>query len=94
MKTIKGYIENGVYRKLEDEKNKLRMSGGSWTLNVDELKKLKQIQKQGIDSFELTTKTKIYTIDKELAKVKGFRKILGGEDKLVVPIKHWDVKEK
>lgn len=71
-----------VYVKNEDEKEKLRIGGGSWTIKIDEL----------TDEIELivyiTDKGK-YGIKRARAEEKGFVRTFNGEEKLVVPVKEW-----
>jgi hypothetical protein len=86
-----GFIDGNMYVKKEFEKHKLRMGGKeklSWTINLDEInnKDVKQI-------VYFTEKT-IYRISYDKAHQKGFIKKLGGENKLVVPIKYWIQEEK
>lgn len=82
---MRGIIKDGVYRKLENEKQKLRIGGGSWTINMDEIfgRKIREIVYQ--------TPKAIYSISLEMAIEKGFNRNLGGENKLVVPLKYWKV---
>ena len=80
-----GQIEDRHYRKKEDESQKLRLGGGSWTINLDELKD------KEIDEITLITKDYEYNISYKTAFSKGFIRVLQGETKLVVPIKHWDI---
>ncbi len=79
-----GQIEDRHYRKKEDESQKLRLGGGSWTINLDELKD------KEIDEITLITKDYEYNISYTKAFSKGFIRVMQGENKLVVPIKHWD----
>lgn len=78
-------LDGNTLLKKEKESAKLRMGGGSWSINIDlqDLSKIKSIIYQ-------TEKHK-YTISTSDAMEHGFMRILGGEKKLVVPIKHWDV---
>lgn len=84
---MRGYISNRVYYKHEKDSGLLRMSGGSWTINLDE------IGNKDIDEFVYTTQTKEYRIDRKLAEEKGFKLMFKGENKMVIPIKNWKVKE-
>lgn len=79
---MRGVIKNGIYTKREDEKNKLRMGGGSWSINLDELPKDTQL-------IEYITPTDRYVVSMSNAVQYGFIRMLGGEKKLVVPLKHW-----
>ncbi len=77
------YITDQTLIKHEKETGKLRMNGGSWTINLDK--------------FPIDTYTKIvyitekfrYEIDTTCALNNGFIKNFRGENKLIVPIKHW-----
>jgi len=80
---MRAYIKNYVLHKHEKESSKLRMAGGSWTVNVD------QFPLAEYHSIRYITKQYVYEIDSEQALANGFYKTLGGENKLVVPIKHW-----
>ena len=80
-----GQIEDRHYRKKEDESQKLRLGGGSWTINLDELKD------KEIDEITLITRFYEYNISYAKAFTNGFIRVLQGETKLVVPIKHWDI---
>ena len=83
-----GQIEDRHYRKKEDESQKLRLGGGSWTINLDEL------SGEDIDEITLITKIYEYNISYKTAFSKGFIRVLQGETKLVVPIKHWDISKR
>lgn len=78
-----GVIVGGVLKKSEDEKNKLRMGGGSWTINLDE------INNENIQVVEYLTKKAKYIIHIDKAVECGFERMLGGERKLVVPLGYW-----
>ena len=83
---MRGTIENGVYFKYEDEKDKLRLYGGSWTINLDEIKdKIFEI-------IVFKTKEDEYTISYKKAFDIGIKKNFRGENKLVVPVKYWNRK--
>ena len=80
---MKQFIKDGVLTKYEKESSKLRMGGGSWTINLDKV------------SLDFLTKVvyitnrykySIHTVD---ALNKGWIKILGGENKLIIPLRHW-----
>tara|TARA_B100001939_G_scaffold314128_1_gene298370 strand:+ start:223 stop:519 length:297 start_codon:yes stop_codon:yes gene_type:complete len=83
MKMPRVYIKNHVLIKYEKESSKLRMSGGSWTINVEKFPLAKY------HTIRYITRQYVYDIDTEDALANGFFKNLGGEKKLVVPIKHW-----
>ena len=83
MKMPRVYIKNYVLTKYEKESSKLRMSGGSWTINVEKFPLAKY------HTIRYITRQYVYDIDTEEALSNGFYKNLGGEKKLVVPIKHW-----
>ena len=83
MKMPRVYIKDYVLIKYEKESSKLRMSGGSWTINVEKFPLAKY------HTIRYITRQYVYDIDTEDALSKGFFKNLGGEKKLVVPIKHW-----
>ena len=83
-----GKIVDGTYIKHEDEKQIMRMSGGSWSIKLDELTKdVKQI-------LYITEKGK-YRIDIDIAMARGFERPFetknGLENKLIVPLKHWEI---
>jgi hypothetical protein len=88
-----GFIENKIYIKKETESSKLRMNGGAWTLNLAEIAQLKD--KHGTpEKIKIITEKYIYEIDYiDAFRENSFVKILGGEMKLVVPIKSWKIKE-
>jgi len=83
-----GTIDNGYYIKKESEKDKLRMSGGAWTINLDE------INNKDIINIVYFTESYIYRITYKKAQEKGFVKHLAGELKLIVPLKFWQKEEK
>jgi len=78
-----GGVKDGVYTKHEKESGLLKMSGGSWTLNLDDIKDLK------INKIVYVTDKHNYTIDYSKALEKGFTKNFLGENKLVIPLKNW-----
>lgn len=79
-----GTIKNRVYKKYEKESSKLRMvKGGAWTINLDE------VYLEDIVLIVYETKKYIYSIYKQDASNVGARLLLGGEMKLVVPLKYW-----
>tara|TARA_Y100000590_G_scaffold414070_1_gene510603 strand:+ start:22242 stop:22499 length:258 start_codon:yes stop_codon:yes gene_type:complete len=83
-----GLIDGDMYIKKESEKDKLRMSGGAWTINLDE------VNNKEIKNIVYFTERNIYRISYSKAFDKGFIKQLAGELKLIVPLKHWRVEEK
>jgi len=83
MRMPRVYINNYVLTKYEKESSKLRMSGGSWTINVEKFPLAKY------HTIRYITRQYTYDIASEDALANGFYKNLGGEKKLVVPIKYW-----
>ena len=83
-----GKVVDDVYIKYEDEKQILRMGGGSWSIKLDEIGNL-------VKEIVYITKKAKYRIDRETAIAKGFIRNMSTngvmEEKLVVPIKNWDV---
>ena len=79
---MRGILKDGIYTKYEDEANKLRLGGGSWSINLEELP-------SGTKLIEYITQSTTYVISREEANQHGFTKVLGGETKLVVPISQW-----
>lgn len=77
-----GIFRNGIYTKKEDEKQILRMGGGSWTINLDDLPADVQV-------VEYITPVTTYCIRLEDAKKFGWIRLFAGERKLVVPLKYW-----
>jgi len=78
-----------VYHKYEKESSKLRMiPGGAWTINLSTL------NIENICTFIYETKKYIYIISYKDAIKNGQKMILGGELKLVVPLKYWNVTKK
>ena len=88
-----GIINNLIYYKKEKESAKLRMNGGSWTINLAEINQLSK--KHGLPKkINIVTEKNIYEIDcVDAFKNNTFIKILGGEVKLIIPIKLWKIKE-
>ena len=88
-----GKIVGKSYIKNEDEKQRLRMGGGSWSIKLEEVGDLVE------DIIYITNKGK-YKIDRDVAVAKGFIRNMSTdgviESKLIVPIKHWEfqIKEK
>jgi hypothetical protein len=83
-----GKIIDSTYVKFEDERQKLRMGGISWSI------KLNEITKQVKDILYITKKFK-YRININTALQKGFLREFstGGvvEEKLIVPLKFWQL---
>ena len=84
---MRGTLKDGIYYKLEKETGKLKMGGGAWTINLDE------IANADIKVFCFVTGKARYTIDYDTAHSKGFVRTFAGENKLVVPIKFWKVEK-
>ena len=80
------WVENKTLFKVEQEHNRLRMGGGSWTINLDLLP-------EGVERIMYITDQAKYTIDLAWAKEKGFERMFQDETKLVVPIKNWRVRK-
>jgi len=85
---MKVKVEGDRLHKYEKESSRLRMGGGSWTINLDE------IGSTYIKNFVYETTKAIYRITQEEALAKGWESTFKGERKLVVPIKNWDIEEK
>lgn len=79
-----GVIHNGTYYKKEKEKDQLRMAGGSWSINLDELD-------DTVHTIVFESELNEYTISLIEATIAGFERQLGGELKLIVPLRHWKV---
>ena len=86
-----GTIINDTYVKNEKEKSKLRMGGGSWSIPYELVSKSKHLH---VKDILYRTPKVLYTITIDSALSKGFILSLGGELKLVVPIKHWTKESK
>lgn len=84
---MKGTIIENEYIKRESEKDKLRMCGGAWTINLGWLK-------PGVDKIIYITAQDTYRITLDQAILHGFKRKLGNENKLVVPLEHWDYSKK
>ena len=82
-----GKVVGDAYIKNEDENQKLRMGGGSWSINLDEIDDL-------VKEIVYITKKAKYRIDRETAIAKGFIRNMSTkgiiESKLIVPIRHWN----
>ena len=83
---MRGVLSNGVYTKTEKESGKLRMSGGSWSINLQEL------DITTTDQIVYETESATYSISTTDALEHGWQMRLGGELKLIIPIKHWERK--
>ena len=85
-----GKVVGNSYIKHEDEKQMLRMGGGSWSIKLDEIGDL-------VKEIVYITKKAKYRIDRETAIAKGFIRNMSTngviESKLIVPIKHWGKKD-
>ena len=83
-----GVVDDGLYVKKETEKEMLRMSGGSWSINLDE------IANKDVTKIVYFTERCIYRISYNRAHQKGFFREMAGEKKLIVPIKYWKKEER
>lgn len=81
-KINKGFVSGDSYYKYENEKGKLRMFGGSWSINL-------AFVSADVKQFIFETDKAVYVIDKDTAFKSGIRRVLGGEEKLVIPIRLW-----
>lgn len=81
-----GVVIDGIYYKHEKEKDRLRIGGGSWSINRAE------ILGKDVDTFVFTSEVAKYIITHKDAVKHGFIRTLGGEDKLVVPVRYWEEK--
>ena len=81
-----GFIIDETYYKHEKESGKLRMCGGSWTINLKEIN-------DSISLVKFKTEKAVYEIQLSLAERKGFVRKFNGEPKLIVPIKYWNKKK-
>jgi len=80
-----GIIQNKIYIKKENERQQLRLFGGSWTINLNE------IQDKEINEIKYVTPNATYIIDFQEAFLKGFIRIFKDETKLIVPLKYWTI---
>lgn len=83
-----GITRNKIYYKQEKEKDRLRMAGGSWSINYDDVDFSK------VETIVFCTEKAHYLISADKALLTGFDRVLGGERKLVVPVKCWTLQEK
>ena len=81
-----GFIIDETYYKHEKESGKLRMCGGSWTINLKEIN-------DSISLVKFKTEKAVYEIQLSLAERKGFVRKFNGESKLIVPIEYWNKKK-
>lgn len=81
----RGIFQNGIYLKVEREKTKLRMSGGSWTINRNDC----DLTDPTLKVIRYVTELATYEITKEDALLYGFPMTFQGESKWVVPVKRW-----
>lgn len=81
---MRGILKGDIYSKYEEENQKLRLGGGSWSINIEKLP-------AGTKVVEYITPVHRYVITLKDAFTHGFTKTLGGERKLVVPIKKWSI---
>lgn len=88
MKMNRHYISDGVLVKYEKEIGKLRLSGGAWSINVD------KFNLDTIEKIVYITEGYRYDIQKEDAISNGYFRVFGGENKLIVPLTEWTIKEK
>lgn len=79
---MRGTLTGKIYTKNEDDNQQLHLGGESWTINLQELPGEAEI-------IEYITPTSRYVISRQDALKYGFIRNLGGEDKLVVPLKRW-----
>jgi len=83
-----GNIIGKTYVKREKETSLLRIGGGSWTIKLDEL------EGRDVQHVRFITDAIVYGITIDDAIRFGFERELGGERKLVVPVKHWQLQER
>ena len=81
-----GKVKNDTYYKKEHERTKLRMAGGSWSINMAEIN-------DKIKNIIYKTNKNTYSITLDKAKEFGFYRTFQDELKLVVPEKHWNINE-
>lgn len=72
--------------KHEKESGRLKFvkPDGAWTINKEDVAAF-----EGVDIFEIRTELATYSCPADVALSKGFLKTLGGEVKLIVPMKNW-----
>ena len=85
-----GKIVGDTYIKYEDEKQKMRMCGGAWSIKLDELT-------DDVKEILYVTLEGRYKIRMDIAIARGFKRSFntknGLENKLIVPIKFWEFEE-
>ena len=77
------WVDDGVYYKIEHEKDRLKMGNGSWTIPVS------IFTMDNVKAYCYQTEKGQYTVSKRMAVTKGFERVFQGENKLVVPLKNW-----
>ena len=82
-------MQDNILTKKEKESSKLRLCGGSWSINLSEIKELTSINKVKVELIRYVTASHTYEILYEEALAKGFIRTFQGETKLIVPIKYW-----
>lgn len=82
---MKYSLKDGILHKYEKEESILRMiPGGAWTINLQQWN-----LNDGISGIIYETTDYIYKITTSEAVRFGKVGYLGGEKKLIVPLKHW-----
>lgn len=79
---MRGVLKDNIYTKHEDDQQQLKMGGNSWSINLADLPEEAVL-------IEYVTPTTRYVINRYDAFKHGFERTLGGEQKLVVPLKWW-----
>jgi len=79
---MRGILHDHIYTKYEDDQQQLRLGGNSWTINLQDLPADAVL-------IEYITPSTRYVINRYDAFKHGFVRKLGGEDKLIVPLKWW-----
>jgi hypothetical protein len=85
---MKGYTREQTYYKYEKEGGKLRLAGGSWSVNLADM----ELDK--VNTIKVITSYANYSISIEDAMTKGFQRTFKGEHKLVIPIKYFNIEFK
>lgn len=80
---MRGWITDNQYHKNEKESGKLRLCGDAWSINLNE------VLDKGITDIVYHTNKGRYLISYADAQAHGFVREFGGEQKLVVPVRHW-----
>lgn len=87
---MKYTLKNNILHKYEKEESILRMiPGGAWTINLQ-----KWNLDDGISGIIYETTDRIYKISTTEAVAHGKIGYLGGEKKLIVPLKYWTIEPK